>query len=599
LLDSARPQAPSWRTLLTGRWAISLRAWLIIAVLMQWPSYARNSVPTQLSPTWAIAIGVLRVLAAGLVLWVADRTYLRRRASRPAALWVVIATWLVAGAATMVVQWAAFEVLDEPGISPMRWTISSVTFALRSALCAYYFGLRDYWSQSARDLSATTQQLMNLRAKSRAELQDVRARVRAIVVDQVVPSVRRLQAELGDDSSQMARDRVEQLSRIASAYSQDVVRAASHRVSDLTSLSDSPVPTAPDKDEARLLSPKMTPDARPPLLISVRWSLLVFGVTLLPLAFTAPPDDPVLPILLGLSIVVAMLAGGAWLQTRLGGRTRSTWWSTTWTAGTAIVGIGLQVAIGLLPARVITPIPLIGLIIITFAAAMLGASMARHLGRIRLRVDELAGALNEVSAINNSLQDELAAEKRRVATLLHGPVQGRLAAVALLLKLDSGTGDTGHMEGDTRARCRVILDQVMQDLTAVVEGTFEDVQPLEERLARLARGWHGIAAVTLRLDPDLYAAVVHAPGLCLWIFEIVEEGINNAVTHGHATSIEVRALMIADGVEVMVADDGTGCDPSAERGLGLSTIGRSPALLRLTPIAAGGTLLTVRLPWMT
>lgn len=588
---SAEQLAPGWRILLTGRWAISFRAWLVIAVLMQWPSYARNSVPSDLSPAWAITIGLLRVLAAGLVLWAADRTYLRRRAAQPAALSVVVATWLAAGAATMAVQWAAFELLDEPGISPLRWVASSITFALRSALCAYYFGLREYWTMSVEGLRASTQQLSALQASSAAELQQVRGRVRAIVVDQVLPSMRRLQSDLGGDTNAMGRDRLEELSRIASTYSQDVVREASHQVSNL--------PTGPGAEttspgEAPLASPIAT--ARAPLLVSVRWSALVFGVTLVPLAFTAPPDDDVLPILLGIAVLIALLSLGAWIQQRPAGAARTTFASTVWMAGTAVVGVGTQAAAGLLPARVTAPVPLISLVIIVFAAAMLGSSMERHLRGIAAQAQQLSVVLEDVARINNALQEELAAEKRRVALLLHGPVQGRLAAVALLLKLDNDRDDPVDGGTETRARCRIILDQVMDDLTSVVEGTFEEGQPLEDRLAQLSQNWHGIASVTVRMAPDLPHVLAGDPGLRQWIFEIVDEGINNAVTHGHATSVDVRVVATPDRVNVMVADNGAGLEPTAGHGLGLSTIGRSPAHLTLTPTPTGGALLTVSLP---
>ncbi len=236
LSASPRPSAPSWRDLLTGRWAISLRAWILIALLMQWPSYARNSMPVDLPPSWAVVIGILRVLAAGLVLVVADRTYLRKRACEPASLAVVIATWIAAGAASMAVQWAAFHYLDQPGISPLRWAVSSITFALRSALCAYYFGLRDYWVSSVTELQASTARLLALRSSALADLVDVRARVRTIVVDQVLPRVRRLQADLGDGHGQMTGDRLMRLSRIAEMYSQGIVRQASQQVSQLSTV---------------------------------------------------------------------------------------------------------------------------------------------------------------------------------------------------------------------------------------------------------------------------------------------------------------------------------------------------------------------------
>jgi signal transduction histidine kinase len=571
-----------------------MRAWLLIALLMQWPSYARNSVPVHLSPTWAIAIGILRVLAAGLVLLVADRTFLRHRSAEPASLWVVIATWLAAGLAAMAVQWAAFRYLGEPGISPLRWTVSSITFALRSALCAYYFGLREYWLQSVGELRTSSERLAELRASSRADLENIRARVRTIVVDQVLPRIRELQADLGDRRSEMTRDRMMRLSGIAEAYSQGIVRDASHEVSNL------PAEGEPQHDypgSSSAIASKS--DVRRPLLISTRWTALVFMVTLVPLAFTAPPDDPVPPILFAIAVLLLMAWTGAWIQARIRGWSRSTIASTCWMTFTAVVGIEACVSANLLPARVITPVPRVSLMVIVFILLMLGASMERHLGGITDRAKALLQVRREMTNINAVLQEELASEKRRVALLLHGPVQGRLAAVSLLLKLDSGADGTGDARYDTRKRCQVILDQVVVDLASVVDGTFEEGQPLPERLAQLAARWQGLAAVSLTTDPQVLDHAAGDPRLRVWIFDIVEEGINNAVTHGHATGIDVDLTMNGGQVMVCVRDDGVGCSDDAAQGLGLSTIGRSPARLSITRTHTGGTLLTVSVPLTT
>jgi signal transduction histidine kinase len=572
--DSQPLAAPYWRDLLTGRWAISLRAWILISLLMQWPSYVRNSVPSNLPPTWAVAIGILRILAAGLVLLIADRTYLRRRASEPASLTVVIATWIAAGAAAMAVQWAAFGYLDQPGISPLRWVVSSIAFALRSALCAYYFGLRDYWTGSVTELQASTVRLLALRVAARADLQDIRARVRSIVVDQVMPRVRQLQADLGDASGRMTRDRLERLSQIAATYSQGIVRDASHQVSDL------PTARAPHQDIA---SPRSGPvpraERRQPLLISVRWSALVIGATIAPLSITAPPDDPLLSVLLEIVVFLGLLGVGAHIQTRISARSRTTRWSVCWMAAAAPVAVGIFAAAGLLPARVIAPAPLVSLAVIAFVLAMLSSSMERHLRGITAQADELERVLGEITEINAGLQEEIASEKRRVALLLHGPVQGRLAAVSLLLKLD--------------------VEQVVVDLTAVVDGTVDEGLALPDSLAQLAGRWQGLAVVSLTNDPRVFDAVADDPGLRMWIFDIVEEGINNAVTHGHATRIDVDLAMHDGLVEVSVRDDGVGCGTVAARGLGLSTIGRSPARLTLDDLPLGGSRLSVTIPLST
>ena len=291
-----------------------------------------------------------------------------------------------------------------------------------------------------------------------------------------------------------------------------------------------------------------------------------------------------------------MLGLGAAIQARRVARSRATLWTVCWSAGSAIVGVGTFAAVGQLPERLASPVPLISLAGIVFILAMLGASMERHLRGIAAQADELKGVQEEIIGINAGLQEELAAEKRRVALLLHGPVQGRLAAVAMLLKLDAGTAGAGGVAADTRERSQAILDQVVADLMAVVDGKFTDDRALPDRLAQLVERWHGLAEVSLTSDRRAFDAVANDPALGIWLFEIVEEGINNAVTHGCATHIDIHITLEDDVIEVSVSDDGVGLRTEGEPGLGLSTIGRSPARLTLRPLSRGGCQLLVTVP---
>lgn len=136
----------------------------------------------------------------------------------------------------------------------------------------------------------------------------------------------------------------------------------------------------------------------------------------------------------------------------------------------------------------------------------------------------------------------------------------------------------------------------MGDLTAVVEGTFDDGLPLPDRLTQLAERWQGIAAVSLTSDGRVFEAVADDPGLRTWVFEIVEEGINNAVTHGRATRVDVQIEMPDHLIEVSVRDDGVGLHAGGQPGLGLTTIGRSPARLTISALPSGGCQLLVALP---
>ncbi len=579
---------------MTGRWAISLRAWLLIGLIMQWPSYARNSIPENLSPTWAIGVGVLRVLAAGLVLWVADRTFLRNRATQPARLWVVIATWIAAGMAAMAVQSAALLYLDAGGITPLRWIVSSTTFALRSALCAYYFGLRDYWRNSLIEIEASTDRLSEMQAVSRASLADIRARARSIIVDQVLPKILRLQRDLDVGGASLNSDRVSQLSGAAASYAQSIVREASHEVSDLapSDPADLPGRQSASARTARRFGGR-------PLMLSVKWSALVLLVTLMPTALTAPPDDPGLPILVAGGLTVALLALGAWMQTRFPGSSPllMTAWSLGWTAIVAVAGVSAAAVLGALPTRLSTPVPFLTLMVILFLLLLLASSIDRHLVGIRNQAEVKADVAAQIAVINEALLEDIATEKRRVAMLLHGPVQSRLAAVALLLRLQ-GSSDSEMSMAQVQERSLVILDQVVADLTQVLDGSFDDGRRLQDRLAELAHRWRGLVDVSEFIDPGVDQAIANQPELSLWIFDIVEEGINNAVTHGNASRVEVTVHASEGLVEVCVTDNGIGCGETLSPGLGLATIGRAPARWSLRSGRPGGCELRVSLPYL-
>ena len=314
---------------------------------------------------------------------------------------------------------------------------------------------------------------------------------------------------------------------------------------------------------------------------------------------TAPPDDPPLPILFAIGFVIALLGLGAWIQSKLAGRARSrtTAWSLCWMTGTAAISVVVATVAGVLPARLSSPVPMLTLFGILLILALLASSIDRHLRGIRGYADELASVLAEITMINDALQEDLVAEKRRVALLLHGPVQGRLAAVALMLRLEAGQDSRSNLHTQVQERCLAILDQVVVDLTHVLDGTFDDEQPLQDRLAQLAERWSGLVDVSMIFDPKIIDAISDDPGLRLWAFDIVEEGINNAVTHGNASRIDVAIRGYEGLVEVCVSDNGRGCDESTSPGLGLSNIGRAPARWSLDSGQLSGATLTVHVPF--
>ena len=175
-------------------------------------------------------------------------------------------------------------------------------------------------------------------------------------------------------------------------------------------------------------------------------------------------------------------------------------------------------------------------------------------------------------------------EGRRIARELHDDVTQRLAGASLELATlprlaDAGAraameqaigGELVSLSRDVHALAYRLHPSVLDDL-----GLAEALRVECERIAR-----RGVAEVTF--DAGSAADAVRGErALCL--FRVAQEALRNAARHARATRIGASLRSTADGsVELSVADDGCGFDPSAAReraSLGLASMRERVALL--------------------
>ena len=84
---------------------------------------------------------------------------------------------------------------------------------------------------------------------------------------------------------------------------------------------------------------------------------------------------------------------------------------------------------------------------------------------------------------------------------------------------------------------------------------------------------------------------------------IVKEAVNNAVKHSGGTEVRLRIVILPDGLELGVSDNGRGITPNVEQGPGngLGNLrSRADALcgrLAIEGLAGGGTRVSAFLPW--
>lgn len=151
--------------------------------------------------------------------------------------------------------------------------------------------------------------------------------------------------------------------------------------------------------------------------------------------------------------------------------------------------------------------------------------------------DELAESMTASAQVA-----QLARESARV---LHGSVQTRLVACAVAIEQASQTQDVEAF----RAAMREAHDALFPPALGV-----EETLGLREQLERTVSLWSGLCAVHLTLAPTLDEI---SGALARNVCRVVEEGINNAVTHGEASEISVTVDEDENTIVIDVEDNGS------------------------------------------
>ncbi|MCW5609768.1 MAG: hypothetical protein KIS83_03630 [Rubrivivax sp.] len=200
-------------------------------------------------------------------------------------------------------------------------------------------------------------------------------------------------------------------------------------------------------------------------------------------------------------------------------------------------------------------------------------------------------------------REAIAAERERLMRDMHDGVGGHLVSMLAMIEADRRRpGELAVVVREALDDMRLMIDSlepVDDDLNAVL-AMFHD------RLAPRLRG----AGVTLHWDVDLLPQVAGlTPARVLHLLRILQEGVSNALRHGRARTLWLRAdaagpagaTGAAGGAAVTITlrDDGSGFDPAAASGgRGLKNMRRraqeAGLALDLVSAAGAGTTLTLR-----
>jgi signal transduction histidine kinase len=184
---------------------------------------------------------------------------------------------------------------------------------------------------------------------------------------------------------------------------------------------------------------------------------------------------------------------------------------------------------------------------------------------------EIAQRTQELSSLSTFLQTHYEREKARLARELHDELGGILTPAKMdLAWLQARLGKDAQF-AERMARLSALIDQGIDLKRRVIEelhpslldhlGLGTAVKWFTEEACKAA---HLECQVSVspkleRLTPDLEIA----------LYRIVQESVNNAVRHANAKHVDVTLERTAEGLRIMVTDDGAGI-PDLEQASKLS-----------------------------
>ncbi|MEM1264282.1 MAG: hypothetical protein AAGH76_17920 [Pseudomonadota bacterium] len=200
---------------------------------------------------------------------------------------------------------------------------------------------------------------------------------------------------------------------------------------------------------------------------------------------------------------------------------------------------------------------------------------------VAMRYRELARMADDPAVSVAQRASVLATERRRLLRDMHDGVAGRLATLLQRVRHDPGVDQSVADE----------LELSLADLRLVIDSldspdNRELGQLMGQLRARLDH-WLGRHNIALTWDVHPVAPQPMTAEQALHVLRIVQESLTNVVTHANATAVTVSLSENADGVRLVVADNGV---PTTEPTIS----GRGRGILAERVTALGGDLLTGR-----
>ncbi|MEY3537432.1 MAG: hypothetical protein RL645_246 [Actinomycetota bacterium] len=178
-----------------------------------------------------------------------------------------------------------------------------------------------------------------------------------------------------------------------------------------------------------------------------------------------------------------------------------------------------------------------------------------------IAVQELGEVTQKLELLISRLRQEVWLNNRRMARVLHGPVQAALYAAGMKLSSASKIDQE-------------LIDTVERDIADAVDRIDIDVEMASDDFAEVINQivslWRGSCEISVFITEESSAALYQDRNAAACVVEVVQEAISNAVKHGRASNASVMISKVENLAEVRVRNDGTALaqGEKASEGLG-------------------------------
>ena len=187
---------------------------------------------------------------------------------------------------------------------------------------------------------------------------------------------------------------------------------------------------------------------------------------------------------------------------------------------------------------------------------------------VQLQRRETTERLEEVNkqleVISSRLSQELWLNRKRMAALLHGPVQAALYASAM------GMAQTNNPTPEYLTKVQKDIETALEQLSNPDRLESETLLSVLNQIKEL---WSDSVEIQIEIPAELEAAITKEPLTCEATIELTRELVTNSIKHGQASKVAIKISEIdSSRFSVEVTDNGNAPEGSATPGYGTKVL---------------------------